>query len=91
MNITETIKTDHQKPPSPTEDEQSLPFEQAEFRERLIRGLPVADRLKSLLLAIDALCSESGIREGGTGDRRGDDRTNQGANGVAVLPKNPTL
>ena len=43
----------------------ALPFDKAEFRERLIRGLPIGDRLKSVLLAIDQLCSEHGIREGG--------------------------
>jgi hypothetical protein len=45
--------------------QQQLDFSRADFRERLIRGLPIDARLRELLLAIDRIADTSGIREGG--------------------------
>jgi hypothetical protein len=45
--------------------QRELDFSRADFRERLIRGLPVPTRLRDLLLAIDQLADTRGIREGG--------------------------
>jgi len=64
MSISESPATGHYEAP-PSAHQPILAFEKTDFREELIAGLPAGERLKSLLLALDELCSRKGIREGG--------------------------